>query len=160
MTKGPRIIVSKGNLSKAVIVRILPGSDIIEGIEETCRKQNINAGAIVSCIGSLQRVKLMIAVPLDNKIGAGYSKPVELEGPLELISGQGTIGQGQEGETTVHMHGVVSDKRGNLHGGHFVGGENPVLITCEIMVAQIDGIRIAKSYDPEVGMEIFLAKEG
>lgn len=154
------ISFSEGHLSKVGMIRVIPGSDVIEGIEEACRKLGLRAGAIISCIGSLQRAKLMIAVPLDNKIGAGYSKPVELEGPLELISGQGTIGQGQEGETTVHMHGVVSDKRGNLHGGHFVGGENPVLITCEIMIAQIDGIRIAKSYDPEVGMEIFLAKEG
>jgi predicted DNA-binding protein with PD1-like motif len=146
--------------SRAVIVRVLPGLDVIEGITEVCERLGITSGAITSCIGSLQRASLMIAVPLDNKVGAGYSEPITLEGPLELLSGQGTIGQEEEGEITIHMHGVMSDKEGHVHGGHLVKGENPVLITCEVMVSQIEGIRIAKGYDQEVDMHLFLSEEG
>jgi len=154
------ISFSEGHLSKAIMIRVVPGSDVIEGIEEACRKLGIKAGAIISCIGSLQRASVMIAVPLNNKIGAGYSKPIKLEGPLELLSGQGTIGQEEQGEIAVHMHGVVSDKEGHLQGGHLVRGENPVLITCEVMVARIGGIRIVRVYDPEVDMHLFFSKKG
>ncbi|MBW1692153.1 MAG: DNA-binding protein [Deltaproteobacteria bacterium] len=115
------ITFSEGHLSKAVTIRVLPGSDVIEGIEEACQNLGIKSGAIISCIGSLQRASVLVA-----------------EGPLELLSGQGTIGREEEGEIiTVHIHGVVSDKEGHLHGGHLVRGENPVLITCEVMVAQL-----------------------
>jgi predicted DNA-binding protein with PD1-like motif len=55
---------------------------------------------------------------------------------------------------------VVSDKEGRLYGGYLVRGENPVLITCEVMVAQIEGISIERGYDPEVDMHLFLSKKG
>jgi predicted DNA-binding protein with PD1-like motif len=156
-----RIAATEGNFSKAGMIRVLPGCDVIEGIEEACRKLGITSGAIVSCIGSLQRASVMVAVPLHNKIGAGYSQLRDLEGPLELLSGQGTIGREEQGNLiAVHMHGVVSDKQGRLHGGHFVKGHNPVLITCEVMLAQIEKIRIVRVYDPEVDREVFVPKEG
>jgi uncharacterized protein len=146
----------EGRLSKVVMIRVVPGSDVIEGIEEACRKLDIKAGAIISCIGSLQKSSIMIAVPLNNKMGAGYSEPITLEGPLEFLSGQGTIGQDEDGAITVHLHGVVSDKGGRVHGGHFVKGHNPVLITCEILLARIEGIRIRRGFDPGTDMKLFL----
>jgi predicted DNA-binding protein with PD1-like motif len=150
------ISFSEGHLSKVGMIRVVPGSDVIEGIEEACRKLGLRAGAIISCIGSLQRASVMIAVPLNNKIGAGYSEPILLEGPLELLSGQGTIGQGEQGEISVHMHAVMSDREGHLHGGHMVKGKNPVLITCEILLAEIQGIQIRRGFDPDTDMKLFL----
>jgi predicted DNA-binding protein with PD1-like motif len=156
-----KIKLLEGTLSsRAAIIRVLPGFDVIEGIEEACRKLGITSGAIISCIGSLQWASVLVAVPLNNKIGAGYSEPRYLEGPLELLSGQGTIGREEEGNISIHMHGVISDKEGRLHGGHLIKGQNPVLITCELMLARIEGIRIIRGYDPEVDMQVFLPKKG
>ena len=151
----------EGTLSTlAVIIRVLPGSDVIEGIEEVCQNLGIKSGAIISCIGSLQRSSLMFVVPLNNKVGGGYGDPKVLKSPCELLCGQGTIGQEEGGEITVHLHGVVSDKEGHLHGGHLVKGENPVLITCEVMVAQMEGINIIRAHDPETDYRVFLSKKG
>lgn len=156
-----KIKLLEGTLSsRAAIIRVLPGFDVIEGIEEACRKLGITSGAIISCIGSLQRASVLVAVPLNNKIGAGYSEPRDLEGPLELLSGQGTIGREEEGNISIHMHVVISDKEGRLHGGHLIKGQNQVLITCEVMLARIEGIRIVRGYDPEVDMKVFFPKEG
>jgi len=151
---------SQGHISKVVVIRISPGSDVIEGIAEACKTLNIKSGSVISCIGSLRRTSFMIAVPLNNKIGAGYGNPIRVEGPIELLSGQGTIGQEENGELFVHLHAVVSDKDGCLHGGHVVKGENPVLITCELTVAHIEGIQLTKSYDPEIDMRVLLPKTG
>jgi len=68
------------------------------------------------CIGSLQKASLLVTVPLNNKIGAGYSEPRSIDGPLELISGHGAIGE-DDGAVFVHIHGLVSDKDGNVYGG-------------------------------------------
>jgi predicted DNA-binding protein with PD1-like motif len=161
MKTNRKVIILEGNSSsRARIIRVLPGFDLIEGIEEACQSLGIKSGAVTSCIGSLQRASLMIAVPLDNKIGAGYSDPRVIEGPLELLSAQGTIGLEEGGEVAIHLHGAVSDKEGHVHGGHLVKGGNPVLITCEVVVTQVEGIRTAKGYDPEVEMNIFIPQRG
>jgi len=143
-----------GNLSKVAMLRILPGSDIIEGIEDTCRDLQINSGAIACCIGSLQRASFLIAVPLNNKIGAGYSEPKTVDGPLEFLSAQGMIGEEEDGGIFVHLHGVLSDGDGEVCGGHLIKGENPVLITCEIMISAVEGVRIKRRYDPETEMKL------
>ncbi len=94
----------------------------------------------------------MIAVPLENKIGAGYSNPMDFDGPLEFLAGQGTIGQEEEGDLFIHMHCVLSDKDGNVHGGHLIKGKNPVLATCEIMISHVEDVRMIRTYDPEIEM--------
>jgi len=44
----------QGQLSKAVMIRLKPGCDLIEGIENVCQKLDIESGVITCCIGSLQ----------------------------------------------------------------------------------------------------------
>jgi predicted DNA-binding protein with PD1-like motif len=148
------ILHRTGSQSNVVMIRILPGSDIIEGVEAACRELHIHTGAITCCIGSLQRASFLIAVPLENKMGAGYSEPRILDGPLEFLSGQGMVGKEEDGSLFIHLHGVLSDKNGKVCGGHLVKGENPVLITCEIMLAQVEGVRMMRIYDPQVDMKL------
>jgi len=148
-----KVLFSEGHVSRVMLVRVLPGGDIIEGIEKACNDKKIRCGAITSCIGSLQKASLLVTVPLNNKIGAGYSEPRSIDGPLELISGQGTIGE-DDGAVFVHIHGLVSDKDGNVYGGHLIKGENLVLITAEIMISAVEGIQMRKVYNSEVDMKI------
>jgi predicted DNA-binding protein with PD1-like motif len=143
-----------GSVTRAAVIRIHPGSDLIEGIEKACLGLNVRCASITSSIGSLRRSSFLIAVPLKNKVGAGYSAPKRMEGPLELLSAQGSIGLEEDGRLFVHLHGVLSDKEGNVHGGHFLKGENPVLITCEISLLPIEGVELRRSLDPEVEMEV------
>jgi uncharacterized protein len=147
---------AQGHLSKAVMIRIEPGFDLIEGIEKVCRRIEIESGVITCCIGSLQRVAYLLPVPLENRFGSGYGDPNILEGPLELLSGQGMIGKEENGEYFIHLHGVVSDKDRNINGGHFIKGQTTVLITCEIMVSQIQGMKMIRAYDPTVDMKVLM----
>ena len=146
---------SEGRLSRVSLIRILPGADILESLEEACGHLNIKNGFISSCIGSLRRSSFFTVVPLENKMGAGYSTPIILDGPLELLSAQGTIGQDEKGNPFVHLHGLVGDQEGRIHGGHFIKGENPILITCEITISQVDGAGWLRAHDAEVDMDVF-----
>ena len=147
---------SQGNLSRVIMIRISPGSDIIEGIEKVCRQFDIESGVITCCIGSLQKFSYLIAVPMETKTGTGYSDPNLLDGPLEFLCAQGMIGKEENGEIFTHLHGLVSDKDGKVHGGHLIKGENQVLITCEIMISQIQGIKMIRTYDPKVEMKVLM----
>jgi predicted DNA-binding protein with PD1-like motif len=150
------ISFAQGHLSQAVMIRLEPGIDLIEGIETVCQKLGIESGIITCCIGSLQKAAYFLPVPLENKFGSGYGDPNILDGPLELLNGQGMIGKEENGEYFIHLHGVISDKDRHIHGGHFIKGQITVLITCEIMVSQIQGMKMIRTYDPEVDMKVLL----
>jgi predicted DNA-binding protein with PD1-like motif len=143
-----------GSLSKVVVMRLPPGQDLIEGLGEACLTHGLKSGFITSCIGSLQRASFFSVVPLPKKIGAGYGEPIVMEGPLELVSAQGTIGLDAEANLLVHMHATLGDGRGHLYGGHLIKGKCPVLITCEAMIAFLEGVRAVQRPDPETEMNL------
>jgi len=138
------------------VVRLTPGTDVLDGIEKVCEELQIKSGSIISCIGSLRAATFMVAVPLENEVGAGYGPPISIEGPLELLAGQGSIGQEKDGGTFVHLHAIICDKNGKPCGGHLVKGRNPVLITAEITIVQAEDVRMRRIYDPAVKMDLLI----
>jgi len=148
------MIKQQGGLSKAMMIRLHPGENLIQGITAACVAQGMQGGAVESCIGSLQSASFFTVVPLGNKIDAGYGDPIEMEGPLELVSAQRTIGLDVEGNLLIHMHGALADGRGNLNGGHLLEGRCPVLITCEAMITFFEEARAIQKYDPETDMKL------
>ena len=156
-----KTLYAEGSVSsRGAVIRVLPGFDIIEGIEEASRNLGITCGAVVSCIGSLQGASISYAISSDsNKVGAALSEPKLLPGPLELISAQGTIGLDENGETLVHLHGTVCDTEGNMYGGHFAKGKNRVLVTCETVLTEIAGAQVVRAYDSKVEFSLFLSTE-
>ena len=149
-----RLIHAEGRIGKVGLIRILPGSDVIASIEGACKEAGIHAGMVVSCLGTLQRASLLFVVPARNTVGAKYGDPLILEGPLEFLGAQGTVGREEDGEIFVHLHGLASDKQGIVHGGHLVKGECPVLITCEVAVIQAEDVSLVRRMDPEVGWKV------
>jgi len=143
-----------GRLERGVLARLAPGADLIESIEEVCRQMDFKCAAITSCIGSLRRADIMIAVPLENKLGAGYSDPLTLEGPLELLCAQGSVGEDEEVGLFTHLHVTFSDRDSRVWGGHLLKGKGPVLVTCEVMITALAGTRLRRQYDPEVELSI------
>jgi predicted DNA-binding protein with PD1-like motif len=154
-----RVAFTTGRLSKAVMIRVLPGSDLLEGIEQACKETEIRAGMVVSCIGSLKKASFLFVVPAQNKVGAQYGDPLVLEGPLEFLGAQGTVGLEESGDVFVHLPGLASDKDGTVHGGHLVKGECPVLITCEVAITPVEGVRLVRRMDPKVGWKVLFPSE-
>ncbi|MDI9618542.1 PPC domain-containing DNA-binding protein [Methanothermobacter sp.] len=84
-----------------ILLRLEPGMDLMAEMEALEVE-----GAVVSGIGSLHGVRIRTA---DESI-------LTVEGPLEIISLQGTItGDG------VHIHIAVADSSGSVLGGHLKG---------------------------------------
>lgn len=145
-----------GEASRMTLVRVLPGTDLLEGILGACRDAGVETGAVVSCIGSLRQASLFVAVPLENRVGAGYSAPMVLEGPLELLAAQGTLGRDEEtGGPFLHLHGVMSEAGGLVKGGHLIQGACPVLVTCEVAILACRGVAMVRAFSPEVEMNVF-----
>ncbi len=150
--------VAEGTISRVVAIRLRPGMDIVEGIISVCKEKGIKNGIILSAIGSLNGARFFDPVELpDKKAGYGYSDPIVLEGPIELVSLNGMICN-NDGEILTHFHFSLSDKDGRGFGGHVIEG-NKVLLTVDVVIGELAGINMGRSYDPELELEIFNPKE-
>lgn len=105
--------------SRAVMIRIRPGTDLIAGIEAACERSTIRSGSIPCCAGSLRKACFMFLVPHENRMGAASCGPATLQGPVKILSAQGTVGEEEDRAPLVHLHGCSSGRKGRVHGGHY-----------------------------------------
>lgn len=151
--------IKESNIKRIVIGRIPRGTDLITGIKEICQTYEIKHGVISTLIGSLDTGRFIYAIPQDGtKIGFKYSDPVNLNGPLEILSTQGIIGVEDSGDLSIHLHMLVSDRYMKVFGGHFVEGGNLVAATGEIVIHEIENVELERSFDEESGFSIFKVK--
>lgn len=157
-----RAIMALGETGRVVAARISPGQDLVPTIKEICKKNSIESGVIVTCIGSLKSANLVSidSVPRgESKIGIGHGSPVKTPGPLLLLSSQGNICQTDENQIFIHLHGVISDKEAHLFGGHFAQSDNPVLLTMDLIIIETRNIKMLRRYDDAVGRVEFYPQE-
>jgi predicted DNA-binding protein with PD1-like motif len=148
----------ESNIKRIIVGRIPRGVDLITGIKEICKEYSIKCGYIPMLIGSLDTGRFIYAQPgVDTKIGFKYSEPVDLEGPLEILPSQGLIGLEEDGELSIHLHMLVSDRYMNVHGGHFVEGGNIVAATAEIIIHEVDA-ELNRQFDEQTGFPLFKLK--
>jgi predicted DNA-binding protein with PD1-like motif len=69
----------------------------------------------------------------------------DLEGPFEIVSLVGTLSGG-----TDHLHISLSDKDGNVIGGHVIGGLY-VYTTAEIVIGECQQLAFDREHDASTG---------
>ncbi len=90
------------------IIRFKPGQDLEAEINSYLESENIHAGVMLSCVGSLTRATLRLANQEKGSIFEGFFEIVSLVGTLS------TAGS--------HLHLSVSDGQGKTLGGHLLPG--------------------------------------
>ncbi len=152
------IHMAEGKLGRVVAIRLTPGVDVLLGLQEACRRKGINNGVILSAIGSLNGVCYCNPVELPTKAGYGYGETLHLTGPIELTNASGIICHDDEGNTNLHVHVSLSDRHGGAHGGHLVEGTK-VLLTVDVIIAEIEGLVMGRKFDPELEVPLFAPRQ-
>jgi len=143
-----------GKSGKVIAARLLPGTDLLTGIEEVCKKNGVDY-ALVNCFGSFSEAGYMYLVPKAGaKVGAGYGDVLKQDGPVEFLSGVGVICQ-KDGSHDIHFHGTMCDKNGTVFGGHIVKGQNPTLTTVDVVIMEVEGVSMLRQYDAETDLTQF-----
>lgn len=102
-----------------------PGDDLFDSIESFVAENKIQAGCVLSSVGSLTHAKLRLA---------NREYYTEYEGHFEIVSMTGTVSTNGS-----HIHVAISDGDGVTIGGHLVSGCK-VYTTAEIVLAVFEDI--------------------
>eukprot|EP01111_Echinosteliopsis_oligospora_P011060 TRINITY_DN3552_c0_g1_i1.p1 TRINITY_DN3552_c0_g1~~TRINITY_DN3552_c0_g1_i1.p1 ORF type:complete len:135 (-),score=35.77 TRINITY_DN3552_c0_g1_i1:40-444(-) len=106
--------------------RLLPGDDLMGGIEKFVAEHNIAAGYIITCVGSVKKLCLRLAnttETLESNIPDVTFEIVSLVGCISTHGG--------------HLHMSVSDREGKAFGGHLFPG-NIIYTTAEIVLGEME----------------------
>ncbi|HET9909026.1 MAG TPA: PPC domain-containing DNA-binding protein [Anaerolineales bacterium] len=118
--------------------RLKSAQDLFDSIEAFAREQQIEAGCVLSGIGSLTHFTVRLA---DREI------PSEYEGPFEIVSLAGTVSIYGS-----HLHISASDGDGRTIGGHLVPGSK-IYTTAEIVLAAFPGTVYKREFAEDSGYD-------
>jgi uncharacterized protein len=121
---------------QACPVRLSPGDDLRDAVEELLRQHGVQAAFVVQGIGSLSVAQLRFA---------GAEGPTELRGDLEILTVAGSVSP-----DGAHLHMSVSDAHGQVFGGHVARGCR-VRTTAELLLALLPDHRFSRGLDAQTG---------
>ena len=119
------------------IIRLHPKEDLKLSIERYVEKNNILAGSILTCVGSLAKISLRL--PDLSKL--------EEDGSYEIVSLVGNVGVNR-----THLHLSVGNKEGSCYGGHLLEN-NYVYTTAEIIIIEFCELKFIGEEDKETGFK-------
>lgn len=105
--------------------RLKPTQDLFDSIEEYVKQHNIEAGCILSSVGSLTHATLRLANRNDYNQYSGHFEIVSMTGTVSIHGS--------------HLHIAISDGDGVTIGGHLVSGCK-IYTTAEIVIAEFDDV--------------------
>ena len=113
-------------------MRLKPGDDVREKLENYVLQNNIKAGWLVTCAGSLIAYNIRFANQEKGNTGQGH---------FEIVSLTGTLSKNGS-----HIHISISDSTGNTIGGHLLKG-CLVYTTAEIIIQSTNDLNFKREKD-------------
>ncbi len=125
-------------------LRLLPGQDLKQELERFARQQPLQAGFVLSAVGSLSQATLRLADQTGDHL---------LAERLEILALSGSLCP-----DGVHLHLTVADAQGRTWGGHLRPG-CLIYTTAEIVLADSLEYRFSRQPDPATGyLELHIEK--
>jgi uncharacterized protein len=124
--------------------RLKSVQDLFDSIESVVREKQIEAGCVLSGIGSLTHFTVRLA---------DHNSPTEYEGHFEIVSLAGLVSIHGS-----HLRISVSDGEGKTIGGHLVSGCK-IYTTAEIVLAKFSNVVYKREFAPDSGYEELVVYE-
>ena len=118
--------------------RLPSGQDLFDSIESFVKEKHIEAGCVLSSVGSLTRAVLRLA---------NREFYTEYNGYFEIVSMTGTISIYGS-----HLHVAISDGEGKTIGGHLVSGCK-IYTTAEIVLAVFEDTVYKREFAADSGFD-------
>lgn len=121
---------------KVFAVRLHPDQDLKQALTDFANAEHLQAGFLLSAIGSLKQVCLRFA---------NQPTGTQLTGHYEVIALNGTLSV-----HGVHLHAAIADAHGQTFGGHLDRG-CLIYTTAEIVIGEAEHLVFHRQPDAQTG---------
>jgi hypothetical protein len=141
------MIVFRSDDGKAAMVRLLPGTDLLIGLNQAAKDLGIQAGTL-QLVGAVRT----LSVAYFDQESREY-EPHHYVGGLEISGGVGNVSL-KDGEPFVHMHlSGWAKEEGKAVAGHLTEGTEVYMI--EAYYRAFEGPAPVREMDEEVGLPVW-----
>ena len=105
-------------------------------LDSFAQANQLEAACVLTCVGSLRKAVLRFA---------NQEQATTLDGKFEIVALTGVLSIHGS-----HYHVAISDGEGRTYGAHLLEGSE-IYTTAEIVLASLDDLRFARSFDPQTG---------
>ncbi len=130
--------LSQSSAGRYFALRLKPHQDVKQELLRFAQANKLEAAAIVTCVGSLEKINLRFANQESGFSQAGFFEIVSLTGTLSA--------------SACHLHISVSDGQGNTTGGHMLD-ENLVYTTAELVLVELTDLSFDRTADSTYGYQ-------
>lgn len=136
-----------GETGRIVVVRFSDGDDVLGGLAEIAKKEDIGAAAF-HLVGGMKGGRFVVGPEREEMPPVPVWR--EMEESHEIV-GFGTIFR-QDGEPKVHFHGAYG-KRDSARVG-CLRENSATFLVLEAVIMEIKGVNAVRRRDPESGMTL------
>jgi predicted DNA-binding protein with PD1-like motif len=127
MTEHESLAIERGSMGRVAYARIAPNEDLLYSVEKLCLAAGFKNAFVRGALGSL----------VDGCLLRIDGRQQQISGPaVEIVSLAGEVRTLEDGSVRASLTGVVADPQGQVYGGIFVAGLNPVCMTFEITLEE------------------------
>lgn len=120
-------LIETGVMGRVAYARIAPNEDLVLGVEKFCLAEGFRNAFVRGALGSL----------VDACLQTSAGQFLQIKGPaVEIVSLAGEVRCTVDGSIRAALTGVVADTQGNVYGGPFVAGANPICMTFEVTLEE------------------------
>ena len=131
-------ILTAGGTPVFHCIRLHRGDDLLLAIRKLAEEKHISAGVVLSAVGCISRGRVRDASGVTIR---------DIDEHCEILSLDGTVSQ-----IRCHLHIALSREDLSAIGGHLCTG-CIINTTCELIIAELPGIRYHEQEDPETGYD-------
>ncbi len=113
-------------------LRLKPGQDLKQSIQDFVQTHHIQAGWVITCVGSLTQYNIRFANADSGVVGKGHFEIINLSGTLS-VNGS-------------HLHIGIADSTGKSIGGHLLDGCK-VYTTAELIIGESKQLVFTRAED-------------
>ena len=120
-------VIETGRPGRVVYARVAPNEDLVHSVEAACAAHGFRHAFVRGGLGSL----------IDACLQGQSGGPRHIEGPaVEIVSLGGEVRPQGGDRVQAQLSGVVAEPQGQMHGGRFVAGLNPICMTVEVTLEE------------------------
>ena len=135
----------KSKPGAVIFARLFEDEDLLEAISDAAKQTGTKAGFFV-LIGTLKKATL-------GFYQDGKYEPIHIDGPVEIVSCMGNISLKDEKELVAHAHLSVSNRKGEVLGGHLLPG-CIVAATAELTLVESTDVTLQRKLDEMTNLHL------